>query len=143
MLPERCIRRHVLGRAIVGVRRRPSVWRQLSGFEGVFDSAKPFLVHFHEETRKAPFCFLPGRLRNLEPAAGGRLDLGRDDHIDGNPMNQPPLDQPRLLLIISIQFCRAPGSAKVRDFKGELSQIHRLTARSNPVVKGSLGRADL
>jgi len=53
MLPERCVRRHILRRAILGVRRCAAVRRQLSGFKGVLDPAKPFLVHFDEQTRKS------------------------------------------------------------------------------------------
>jgi len=40
----------------LGVRRCPAIGRQLTGCKGVFDPAKPLLVHLDEETRKPPFA---------------------------------------------------------------------------------------
>jgi Predicted membrane protein (DUF2254) len=54
MLPERCIRWHILSRPILGVRRRPTSRRNRAGFKRILDSTKPLLVHFGEQSRKPP-----------------------------------------------------------------------------------------
>ena len=93
MLPELRIGRYVLCGPILRIRGCPSLWRELASFNSVLDTAKPFLVNFEKETRKTPFCFLPGRRRYLKPAAGGSLDLRGDHHVNSYPVHQPPLNQ--------------------------------------------------
>jgi len=56
VLAELRVRRHVLCRSVLGVMRCPAIGRQLTGCKGVFDPAKPLLVHLDEETRKPPFA---------------------------------------------------------------------------------------
>ena len=43
-------------------------------------------------------------LRDLKPRARSRLDKGRDDHVDWNPVNQPPLDQLHPLDRLSVRI---------------------------------------
>jgi hypothetical protein len=76
MLPKRRVRRHVLSRPIFRVRWRPTLWRQLSGFKGVLDPTKPFLIHLLEQVWKPLLGFLPFPLWDLKPDACSRLDLG-------------------------------------------------------------------
>jgi hypothetical protein len=55
---------------------------------------------------------LPFRLRNLKPHARSGLDRGRDDHIDGNPMDSCPCSaQP---LGLPTKF----GAWRAGDFRG-------------------------
>jgi hypothetical protein len=93
MLPERCVRRHVLRRAILRVRRCPALGRKLACCKNVVHSAKPFLIHLREQLRKPLLCLLPLPHRNLESQTCSSLDPGRDNHIDGDLVKQPPLDQ--------------------------------------------------
>jgi hypothetical protein len=75
MLPERSIRRGVLGRPILGVRRCPALWWKLACFKEILHSTKPFLIHLREQARKSLLGFLPfrvssgnGNLRTLTPS---------------------------------------------------------------------------
>jgi hypothetical protein len=66
---------------------------ELTRCKGVLHSTKPFLIHFRKQAWKPLLGVLPFPLRDLKPHARSGLDLGRDDHIDRNPMKQPPVYQ--------------------------------------------------
>jgi hypothetical protein len=48
---------------------RPSLWRKLSGFQGILDPAQPVLVYLKEQLWKSLLGFLPFLLRNLKTHA--------------------------------------------------------------------------
>src|SRR6266481_1216238 len=64
MLPERCVRRHVLRRPVLGVRRCPAIGRKLPCFKGVLHSTEPFLIYLLEQAWEPLLRFFPLPLRD-------------------------------------------------------------------------------
>src|SRR6266403_2865390 len=93
MLPELRVRWYVLRRAVLGIWRCPAGGRKGPGLKGVLYSTEPFLIYLWEQAWEPLLGFLPFPIRNLKPRARSGFDRGRDDHINRNPVNQPPLDQ--------------------------------------------------